>query len=92
MAVAAPLGTSDHSSLLIAISIAQAILDLCVSRKVLLKYRFNWTAVCDAIGVLPWQSIWSADKLIERLNVHLYLPVECFIPTKVIRVHNKDKP
>ena len=54
VAVVAPLGSSDHSSLSIAISMSQAIPNLCVSRRVLLKHRVNWSAVCDAIGVLPW--------------------------------------
>ena len=36
--VVAPLGRSDHSSLSIAISIAQAIPNLCVSIRVLLKH------------------------------------------------------
>ena len=54
VAVLATLGSLDHSSLSIAILIAQAIPNLCVSRRVLLKHRVNWTAVCDAIGVLPW--------------------------------------
>ena len=58
----------------------------------LLKHRVNWFAVCDAIGVLPWRSIWSADNPVERLNVNLSLLVERFVPTKVIRVCNKDKP
>ena len=42
--------------------------------------------------MLPWQGIWSADNPVERLNVHLSLLVERFVPTKVIRVGNKDKP
>ena len=92
VAVVAPLGSSDHSSLLIAISMAQAIPNLCISRRVLLKHRVNWIAVCDAIGVLPWRSIWSADNPVERLNVHLSLLVERFVQTKVIRVRSKDKP
>ena len=90
--VVAPLGRSDHSSLSIAISMIQAIPNLCVTRRVLLKHRVNWSAVCDAIGVLPWRSIWSTDNKVERLKVHLSLEVECFVLTKVIRVHNKDKP
>ena len=69
VAVVAPVGSLDHSSLSIAILMAQAISNLCVSRRVLLKHRVNWTAVCDAIDVLPWQSIWSADNPVERLNV-----------------------
>ena len=58
----------------------------------LLEHRVNWSAVCDAIGVLSWRSIWSADNLVERLNVLFVLLVERFVPTKVIRVRNKDKP
>ena len=92
VAVVAPLGSSDHSSLSIAISMAQAIPNLCVSRRVLLKHRVHWIAVCDAIGVLPLRSIWNADSPVERLNVHLSLLVERFVPTKVIRERNKDKP
>ena len=84
--VIAPQDSSDHSSLPIAIP------NLCVSRRVLLKHRVNWSAVCDTIGVLPWRGIWSADNQIERLNVHLSLLVERFVPNKVIGVRNKDKP
>ena len=50
VAVVAPLGSSDHSSLSTAISMAQAIPNLCISSRVLLKHRGNWTAVCDVIG------------------------------------------
>ena len=85
--VVAPLGSSDHSSLSVAILTARAILNLCVSRRVLLKHRVNWTAVCDAICELL-QSIWSADNKVERLNVHLSLLVERFVQTRVIRVRN----
>ena len=45
-----------------------------------LMYIVNWTAVWDAIGVLPWRSIWSADNPVERLNAHLSLLVERFDP------------
>ena len=61
VAVVAPLGRSDHSSLSIAISMAQAIPNLCVRRRVHLKHRVNWTAIWDAIGVLPCLRIWSAE-------------------------------
>ena len=38
VAVVTPLGSSDHSSFSIAISMVQAIPNLCVSRRVLLKH------------------------------------------------------
>ena len=48
--VIAPIGNSDHSSLLALISPAQAVPMLCVRRKVFLKHEVNWNTVCGAIG------------------------------------------
>ena len=74
MAVGAPLGSSDHSSLLTAISMAQVIPNLYVSRRMLLKHWVNWT-----------------DNPVERLDVHLSLLVERFVPTTVIRASSDEK-
>ena len=41
---------------------------------------------------LPWCNIWRADNPVEVLNEHLSLLVGGYVPTKVIRVRNKDKP
>ena len=41
VSVVAPIGNSDHSSLLAVISMAQAVPNLCVSRKVFLKHQVN---------------------------------------------------
>ena len=49
VAVVAPIGNSDHSSLSAVISMAQAVPNLCVSRKVFLKHQVNWNTVCGAI-------------------------------------------
>ena len=46
VAVAAPKGNSDHSSLSAVISMVQAVANLCVSRKILLKHQVNWNTVC----------------------------------------------
>ena len=48
--------------------------------------------VCGAIRDLPWCNIWLADNPVEVLNEHLSLLVGRYVPTKVIRVRNKDKP
>ena len=49
--VVAPIGNSDHSSVSAAISIAQAVPNLCVSRKVFMKHEVNWNTVCGAIQI-----------------------------------------
>ena len=71
---------------------AQVVINLCVCWKVFLKYHVNWNTVCGAIQDLPWRNIWLADNPVKVLNEHLFLMVRCYVPTKVIRVRNKDKP
>ena len=89
VAVIAPIGNSSLSTV---ISMDQTVSNLCVIRKFYLKNQFNWNAVCGAIQDLPWHNIWSADNPVEVLNEHLSLLVLGYVPTKVIRVLNKDKP
>ena len=60
VAVIAPIGTSDHSSLSAVISMA--VPNLCVSRKIFLKHQVNWNTVCGAIRELPLLNIWVSDK------------------------------
>ena len=66
--------------------------NLCVSRKIILKHQVNWNTVCGAIRELPWRNICLSDNPVEVLNEHLSLLVGSCVPTKVIRVRNKDKP
>ena len=57
VAVVAPIGNSDHSSLSAVVSMAQAVPNFCVNRKVFLKHEVNWNTVCGAIRELPWRNI-----------------------------------
>ena len=68
VAVVAPIGNSDHPSLSAVISMAQAVSNLCVSRKVFLKHQVNWNTVCGAIRDQPWRNIWLSDSPVEVLN------------------------
>ena len=49
VAVLAPTGNSDHSSLLAVISMARAVPNLCVSMKVFLIHLVDCNPVCGAI-------------------------------------------
>ena len=53
VAVVAPIGNTDHSCLSAAISMAQAVPDLCVSKEVFLKHQVNWNIVREALQDLP---------------------------------------
>ena len=76
VSVVAPIGNSDHSSLSAVISMAQAVPNLRVSRKVFLKHQVNWNTVSGAMHDLPWRNIWPADNPVEVLNEHLLLLVK----------------
>ena len=71
---------------------AHTVPNLCVSRKVFLKHQVNWNNVCGAIRELHWRNIWLSDDPVEVLNEHVSVLVGRYVPTKVIRVRNKDKP
>ena len=88
----APTCNSDHASLSAIISMAQAVQNLCVSRKAFPKHQVNCNRVCDAIQDLPIRNIWFADNPVEVLNEHLLLLVGRFVSSTVIDVRNKDKP
>ena len=92
VAVVAPIGNSDYSSLSAVISMAQEVPNLCVSRKIFLKHQVNWNPVCGTIQDLPWHNIWLAENPVEVLNEQLSLIIGRYVPTKLIRVHNKDNP
>ena len=63
-----------------------------MSRKVFLKRQVNWNTVCGAKRELPYRNIWLSDNPVQVFNEHLSLLVGRYVPTKVIRVRNKDKP
>ena len=84
VAIVAPIGNSDHSSLSAVVSMAQAILNLCVSRKVFLRHQINLNTVCGAIQELPWRNICLSDNPVEVLDEHISLRVGRYVPTKVI--------
>ena len=92
IAVVAPIGNSDHSSLSAVILMAQVVTNLCVSRKVFLKHQVNWNTVCGEIEDPPWHNIWLADNPVEVLNKHQSQLIGHYVPSKVIHLHNKDKP
>ena len=85
VAVVQPIGNSDHSSLSAVISMALAVPNLCVSRKVFLKHQVNWNAVCGAIRDLPWRNIWLADNPVNILSIQDKIDVVLSILTVFLK-------
>ena len=79
------------TSLLVVISMAKDVTNLLDSRRIFLKHKLHFNTICVAVQDLPWRNICSADILL-RFWTNLSLLVGRYVPTKVIRVQNKDKP
>ena len=61
-------------------------------KNIFLKHQVNWNTVCGAMRDLPRRNIWSSDTPLQVLNEQLSLLVGRYVPIKIIRVRNKDKP
>ena len=67
VAVVAPIGNSDHSSLSAIISMAQTVPNLYV----FLKHQVNRNTDCGAIQGMPWHNISFAVNPVEVFSEHL---------------------
>ena len=57
-----------------------------------MKHQVNWNTDCAAIQDPSKRNVWLAANPVEVLNENLSQLVGRHVPTKIIRVHNKDKP
>ena len=62
VAIVSPTGNSDYSALSAVISMAQAVSNFCVSKKIFLKHQVNWNTVWDAVQDFLWPKIWFAMR------------------------------
>ena len=94
VAVVAPIGNKDHSSLSAVFEIRwlKRFQTCVLVGKFFLKHQVNWKTVCGAIQNLSWRNVRIADNPVKVLNEHLSLLIVRYLPTKVICVRNKDKP
>ena len=69
IAVVAPIGNSDRSSLFSVISMGQAVPNYCVSIKIFLTDQVNWNTCCGAINDLNWNNIYHDDNTVDVLDI-----------------------
>ena len=90
VAVVAPIGNSDHSSLL------QSSRWLRQFQTIVWVGKFSWNIkLIGMLSVVQYGNCIGETfgfLTVEVLNEHLSLTVGCYVPTKVICVWNKDKP
>ena len=88
---AAPVGTSDHSSLSFKVQTSFTVPDSTISRTVHLKARANWNGVISDLENVSWGGIYRAESPIDALNNVLLEISNRRIPTRILRSRSGDK-
>ena len=81
---------SDHASLGIALNLSPAVAGFDVPRRVPLKFRVNWNAVCDALSGLNWRSIFSSVTMVHDFDTEVSGIMERFVPMVTVRRRGGD--
>ena len=84
------VGRSDHASLGIALNLSPAVAGFDVARRVPLKSRVNWNAVCEALSGLNWRSIFRSWTMVQDFDREVSRIMERFVPMVTVRRRGGD--
>ena len=74
------VGRSDHASLRVALNLSLIVAGFDVARRVPLKSRVNWNAVCEAVSGLNWRSIFRSLTIFQDFDREVSRIMERFVP------------
>ena len=84
------VGRSDHVSLGVALNLSPAVAGFHVARRVPLKSRVNWNAVCEALSGLNWRSIFRSPTMVYDFDREVSGIMERFLPMVTVRRRGGD--
>ena len=84
------VGRSDHASLGVALNLSPAVAGFDVARRVPLKSRDNWNAVCEALSGLNWRSVFRSPTMVRDFNREVSGIMERFVPMVTVRRRGGD--
>ena len=84
------VGRSDHASLGVALNLSPAVAGFDVARRVPLKSRVNWNAVCEALSGLNWRSVFRSPTMVHDFDREVSGIMERFIPMVTVRRRGGD--
>ena len=62
------VGRSGNASLGVALNLSPTVTGFDVARRVPLKSRVNWNAVCEALSGLNWRSIFRSPTMVQDFD------------------------
>ena len=63
------IGRSDHASLGAALNLSPTVAGFEVARRVSLKSKVNWNAVCEALSGFNWRSIFRSPIMVLNFDM-----------------------
>ena len=84
------VGRSEHASLGVALNLSPAVAGFDVARRVPLKSRVNWNAVCEALSGLNWRSIFRSSTMVHDFDREVSGIMERFVPMVTVRRRGGD--
>ena len=71
-------------------NLLQTVAGFDVARRVPLKFRVNWNAVCEALSGLNWRSIFRSPTMIKDFDMEVSRIMERFVPMVTVRRRGGD--
>ena len=84
------IGRSDHASLWVALNLSPTVAGFDVARRVPLKSRVNWNAVCEALSGLNWRGIFRSPTMVLAFDREISRIMERFVPMVTLRRRGGD--
>ena len=64
------VGRSDYASLGVILSLSPTVAGFDVARRVPLKSRVNWNAVCESLSWLPWKRFFRGPTMVQDFDMY----------------------
>ena len=84
------VGRLNHASFRVAFNLSPTVAGFDVARRVPLKSRVNWNAVCVALSGLNWRSIFRSPTMVQNFYREVSRIMERFVPMVTVRRRGGD--
>ena len=84
------VGRSDHASLGVALNLSPTVAGFDVARRVPLKFRVIWNAVCVTLSGLNWKSIFRTPTMAQVFDREVSRIMKRFVPMVTVRRKGRD--
>ena len=84
-AVNSPLGTSDHCTISMTVSMDQTIPDIAHTSKVFIKSRADWGGILNDLSLISWPQLYKEVEAVRILNDKIRSILDCRIPFRMIK-------